>query len=182
MKLPIALSRLVSAGAGLTFAAAAAAQQDYPNRPLRFIAPNAPGGATTIVARLIGDKLTHAWGQQVIVDNRPGGNNIVAGETLQRAAADGHTILLVTAAHAINPSAHPHPIYKEFLGLPAVASLASTEYPIIKSQGLPDFREKLALQGVEPFINGPDKFAALIKSELVAFAKVIKAANIKLEN
>ena len=80
MKVSIATKRLLGVGALIAFtAASAAAQQNYPNRPIGFIVPNAPGGATSIAARLVGEKLTAAWGQQVIIDNRPGGNNIVAG-------------------------------------------------------------------------------------------------------
>src|SRR5215211_2647828 len=115
MQFSITRRALVGAATLIACAAPAAAQQNYPNRPIRFIVPNAPGGATSIAARLIGDKLTAAWGQQVIIDNRAGGNNIVAGEALQRSAPDGQTILLITAAHVINPVLHPHPQYKEFL-------------------------------------------------------------------
>ena len=59
------------------FAAGAAAQQDYPNKPIRYISPFAPGGSTTVIARLVGQQLTEAWGQQVVVDNRPGANTII---------------------------------------------------------------------------------------------------------
>src|SRR4026209_112807 len=92
MRHMIPITRLVGALALIAFAAAAPAQQNYPNRPIRFIVPNAPGGATSTAARFVGDKLTVAWGQQVIIDNRPGGNNIVAGEEMQRPAPDGQTI------------------------------------------------------------------------------------------
>ncbi len=81
------------------------AAETYPTRPLRFIITVAPGGGADITARTIGLKLTEAWGQQVIVDNRPGGNGIVGMETAARANADGYTIVLGTIGPvAVNPS------------------------------------------------------------------------------
>src|SRR5687767_7677312 len=78
--------------------------QAYPTKPIRWIVPFVPGGSTTVIARLLGQKLTESWGQQVVVDNRGGGNTIIGSEALVRAAPDGYTILQVTSTHAINPS------------------------------------------------------------------------------
>src|SRR5689334_14479807 len=83
---------------------AALAQATYPTRPIRLIVPFPPGGSTTIVARILGQRLTDSWGQQVVVDNRGGGNTIIGSEALVKAQPDGHTILLVTSTHVINPS------------------------------------------------------------------------------
>ncbi|HET7158721.1 MAG TPA: tripartite tricarboxylate transporter substrate-binding protein, partial [Burkholderiales bacterium] len=144
--------RLATAAALIVFAASAAAQQNYPNRPIRFLVPNAPGGATSIAARLTGDKLTTAWGHQVIIDNRPGGNTIVAGEALQRSAPDGQTILLVTAALVINPILHPNPQYDEFLKFLPVATLVSTEYILVVNASIPatNLKEFVALAKSKP--------------------------------
>ena len=144
--------RLLGALALTALAAPAPAQQSYPNRPIRFIVPNAPGGATSVAARLVGEKLTAAWGQQVIIDNRPGGNSIVAGEALQRSAPDGQTIQLVTAAHVINPILHPNPQYKAFLEFPPVATLVSTEYILVVNASVPasNLKEFLALARAKP--------------------------------
>ncbi len=145
--------RLIAASALLAFTAGVAAQQNYPNRPIRFIVPNAPGGSTSFAARLTGEKLTESWGQQVIVDNRPGGNNIVAGEALQRSDPDGHTLLLVTAAHAINPLLHPHKQYQVFLKeFVPVATLVSTEYILVVNAGVPaqNLKEFIALAKAKP--------------------------------
>ena len=146
-------SFLIAAGVLLATIGAAAAQQNYPNRPIRFIVPNAPGGSTSFAARLTGEKLTESWGQQVIVDNRPGGNNIVAGEALQRSDPDGHTILLVTAAHAINPLLHPHKQYQVFLKeFVPVATLVSTEYILVVNAAVPaqNLKEFIALAKAKP--------------------------------
>jgi tripartite-type tricarboxylate transporter receptor subunit TctC len=78
--------------------------QAYPTRPIRLIAPYAPGGIADIAARLIGQKLTEAWGQQVIVENRPGANGFLGVTTVARAAPDGYTLLVATAGDVtINP-------------------------------------------------------------------------------
>ena len=83
---------------------AAVAADAYPSRPLRMVVPFAPGGGSDIVGRIIGIKLTEAWGQQVVVDNRPGGNANIGAMVVARAPADGHTLLLGNANFTINPA------------------------------------------------------------------------------
>lgn len=304
----------------------AVAQQDYPNKPIRFITPYAPGGSTTILARMIAQKLSDTCGQQVFVENRPGGNNVIGSEALARSAADGYTIMLTSNSHVINPNLYPKLPYDPVKDFAPIGTVSRVEYvlvahpslpastlealialakakpgqlnyatpgsggpghlatemfstmtgikmhhipykgggamlidlvggqvdlgfatpiefvPQIKSgklkaiavsgetrlptlpqvptfaeaglpgldiafwQGIfapgatpkgivdklsaelgrilsmPDIKEKLVFQGMEPFINTPDQFAALIKADLAKFAKLIKTANIRLEN
>lgn len=74
----------------------------YPVKPVRLIIPFPPGGATDAVGRTFAAKLAQAWGQQVVVDNRPGANTIVAAELAARAAPDGYTLFLTTAATQVN--------------------------------------------------------------------------------
>jgi len=79
--------------------------QDYPVRPIRILSPYSPGGISDIAARIVAGKLTEAWGQQVIVENRPGGNGFIAVTDVARAAPDGYTLVMVTAGDVtINPS------------------------------------------------------------------------------
>ncbi len=92
---------VAAATALLVLPTTAYAQAAYPNKPIRFITPYAPGGSTTVMARMIGQHLTERWGQNVIVDNRPGGNTIIGTETVARSAPDGYTLLLVTSTHSI---------------------------------------------------------------------------------
>ena len=73
----------------------------YPSRPIRMIVPFAPGGGLDITTRLIGQKLTEKWGQNVVVDSRPGAATIVGTEIASKAAPDGYTLLMITTTFAI---------------------------------------------------------------------------------
>src|SRR5215467_11133485 len=72
----------------------AAALAEYPERPIRIVVPFTPGGGTDIIARALGQHLNSVWGQNIIIDNRPGGNTIVASEIVARARPDGYTLLI----------------------------------------------------------------------------------------
>ena len=91
-----------------TLPAAAFAQDvaNYPSRPIRMIVPFAPGGGLDITTRLIGQKLTEKWGQNIVVDARPGAATIVGTEIASNAAPDGYTVLMITTTFAINPGLH----------------------------------------------------------------------------
>ena len=84
--------------------AATVTAQDYPSRPIRMVVAVAPAGPTDILGRIIGQKLTEKWGQPVIIDNRPGGGNVIASELTVRANPDGYTLFVASATHAINPA------------------------------------------------------------------------------
>ena len=86
----------------LTVAAQLAYAQDFPTRPVRLVAPFSAGGGADSISRLVAEKLSEIFRQQVIVDNRPGASNIIGTEIVARAAPDGYTILLAINNHAIN--------------------------------------------------------------------------------
>ncbi len=94
------------------------AQDAYPSKPIRLVVPYPPGGASDVTARLIGQKVTEAWGQQVIIDNRPGANGIVALEHVAKQPPDGYTLLLANLGpNAINPAIYaklPYDPVKDF--------------------------------------------------------------------
>ncbi|MBP7567696.1 MAG: tripartite tricarboxylate transporter substrate binding protein [Burkholderiaceae bacterium] len=80
------------------------AQADFPNKPIRMLVPFSAGGSPDLMARVISVQLGKQLGQSVVVDNRVGANGIIAGEAVARAEPDGHTLLVTTGSHAINPS------------------------------------------------------------------------------
>ncbi|EHP43068.1 hypothetical protein OR16_10883 [Cupriavidus basilensis OR16] len=96
---------LASFAAALALAPAAhGAELSYPTKTITIIVPASPGGAIDLVARLVGQKMTEAWGQSVVVDNRPGATGIIGTDLVAKSAPDGYTLALVASSHAINPS------------------------------------------------------------------------------
>ena len=127
------------------------AQSAFPAKPVRIILPYAPGGSTSVIARQLSPKLTEIWGQQVIVDNRPGGNTIIGSEALVRAPPDGYTLLLVTSTHTINASVlkTPYDAVKDFA---PVTTLARAPYGMVIHPSLPvrDLKEFIAFAKARP--------------------------------
>src|SRR6266850_1587792 len=76
----------------------------YPERPVRLVVPVPPGGSSDGAARIISQKLTDGWGQQVLVDNRPGAAEIIGTDIAVKANPDGYTLVLVSLRHSVNPS------------------------------------------------------------------------------
>src|SRR5262247_332668 len=89
----------------LFFFALPAGAQTYPSKPIHILSPYAPGGISDIASRIVGAKLTEAWGQQVVVENKPGGNGFIAMTAAAKAAPDGYTLVMATMGDvAINPA------------------------------------------------------------------------------
>src|SRR5688572_26554478 len=88
----------------LAITATAATAQDYPTRPIRYIVPQAPGGSSDTLARLITQRVADGLGQPLIVDNRPGATGIIGAEVVAKANPDGHTLLQAATSHATNPA------------------------------------------------------------------------------
>ena len=96
------------------------AQGMFPSRPMRIVVPAPPGGGTDILARLVARKLTDAWGQPVIVDNRGGASGMIGSEIVARADPDGYTLLMSFTSHATNPTLYPKMAYdtaRDFSGV-----------------------------------------------------------------
>src|SRR3954469_6683999 len=85
--------------------------QDYPNKPVRIVVGFAAGGPTDVIARIIAQDMTAAWGQPVIVDNRPGANSLIATETVAAAPPDGYTLLFASLSHNVNAILLPNVKY-----------------------------------------------------------------------
>ncbi len=98
-------SAVISCALASAGAIAAAAPQGYPTKPIRMVCPFPPGGTTDLVARLVAQRLSEAWGEQVVVDNRAGAGGIIGTETVAKAPPDGYTMLLGSiTTHAVNPA------------------------------------------------------------------------------
>jgi tripartite-type tricarboxylate transporter receptor subunit TctC len=109
---------LLGSAAALALAPAAARAQTFPDRPIRFVVPYAPGGSTDTSARIVSERLSVVLGQPVIVDNKPGGGTIIATEIVAKAKPDGHTLLLSPAAMIANAAfgvAVPYDIEKDLV-------------------------------------------------------------------
>jgi tripartite-type tricarboxylate transporter receptor subunit TctC len=111
----------------LALIAAGAGAQTYPAKPIRLVVPFPPGGTTDILAREVGQRLSQAFGQSVVVDNRPGAGGNIGSELVARSAPDGYTLLMATVGtHAINPSLYakmPYDHVKDFAPVVLVASV-----------------------------------------------------------
>lgn len=119
--------RALSVGLALFCIAGSAPAAEYPNRPMRIIVPFTAGSASDILARLIGPKLVDAWGQQVVVDNRPSAGGTVAGGIVATAPPDGHTFMLTSSAFAGSAALYdklPYDSIKDFRGVSLIAQNA----------------------------------------------------------
>lgn len=114
------------AAALLPIPAGTAVAQAYPAKPVRMVVPFPAGGATDIVGRLVAQKLTEAWGQQVVVDNRSGAGGTIGSDVVAKSAPDGYTILVATSStHAIAPSVYSRLAYDPVRDFAPVTLLVS---------------------------------------------------------
>jgi tripartite-type tricarboxylate transporter receptor subunit TctC len=121
------LSRALLAAMLVATAGASLAQQAFPNRPIRLITPYAAGSSPDTIARMIGPKLTEAWGQQVLVDPRPGGNTVIGSDAMAKSKPDGYTLLLISTTHVLNGLLVPNLPYDTVKDFAPVATIASSE-------------------------------------------------------
>jgi tripartite-type tricarboxylate transporter receptor subunit TctC len=122
--------------------------EDYPSRPIRILVPYSPGGIADIAARIIGAKLTEAWGQQTVVENRPGANGFIAVTDAARSAPDGYTLVVVTAGDVtINPSLFKNVPYDVDRDLASISAVSDA--PLV-----------LAAHGKSPYKSVADVIAA----------------------
>jgi len=154
-RIPVLFS--VLAAMGLLYGTAVRAQDNFPSKPIRIIVPVVPGGASDMLARLVGQKISESFGQPVIVENRPGAAGIVGASAGAKAAPDGYTLTLASAGFmAVNPSLYanlPYDPVKDF----APVSL------LVKAPLLFVVNPKVAASSVGEFIklakSSPGKFS-----------------------
>lgn len=143
---------LVLLGALAIFAAVPAHAQQFPSRPVRLVVPYPPGGANDIVARLLAPGMGEQLGQNVVVDNRGGANTIIGSELVATAPPNGHTILMIAAGHAINPSLYPKLPYDTARDFAPIALVGDGAYVLVAhpSLGIASTAELIALAKSKP--------------------------------
>ncbi|HSC95790.1 MAG TPA: tripartite tricarboxylate transporter substrate binding protein [Burkholderiales bacterium] len=111
--------------------------KDYPVKPVRFIVPFAPGAGTDTTARTIALKLSEAWGQQVVVDNRTGAAGAIGVDLTAKAIPDGYTICLISASHSVNAAVNPKLPYDLVKDLAAISQASSLFYVVYHNPSVP---------------------------------------------
>ncbi len=129
-----------------------AAQADYPDKPLRLVVPFPPGGSTEPLARVLSQKLGESFGQQVIVDNRPGAGSTIGAEIVARSPADGYTLLLSSISNAISAALYPKLNFDIVRDFAPITLLATTPGVLVVHPALPvkTVKEFIALAKAKP--------------------------------
>jgi tripartite-type tricarboxylate transporter receptor subunit TctC len=124
-------------GAAAALALACSWAQTYPSKTIRIVVPFTAGSATDIMARVVGEKLQAAWGQPVVVENRPGAGGTLGATQVARAEADGHTLLVVSTGHVVNPVLYGNLQYDTLGDFSGVTPLASLPSVLVVGAGSP---------------------------------------------
>jgi len=131
------LIKLIAALLLSTSAAWALAQSAFPSKPIRLLVGYEPGGPVDTQARLVAQKISEAGGLQVIVENRPGADSIIASEVVAKSAPDGYTLIIVSAGHAMNPNfVKPMP-YDAFNDFTPIAQVSTAPFVLVVHPSLP---------------------------------------------
>ena len=132
---------------------AAAQGTNYPTKPVTIVVPAAPGGVTDALGRMLAQRFTEAWGQQVIVENKPGANNQIAAEYVTKAAPDGYTLLIgPEVTFVVNPSLYPKLAYDPVKGFTPISGLVTINHALIVNPALPveNVKDLIALAKQKP--------------------------------
>jgi tripartite-type tricarboxylate transporter receptor subunit TctC len=180
--LPASLAGCLFLLAGLAMGPTAA--QNYPVKPVRIIVPFAPGGSNDILARVIGQKLTETWGQQVIVENRPGGGTVIGTDVVAKSAPDGYTLLMVSPSHSTNPTLVRKLPYDTFHDLAMVILCAHSSNVLLAHPSLParSVKELIALARAHPdeitFGSGGNGTSTHLSGELLSQRAGVKMVHV----
>ncbi len=174
--------KLFAAIAAALFATGALAQNaPFPSKPVRIVVPYAPGGGTDIISRQIAQKLTESWGQNVFVENRPGANGITGTDVVLKSPPDGHNLVVVVAAHVINPSLQAKMPYDPVADVAPVTLIARSPWVIVAIPALParTLGEFVAYAKANP---GKLRFGSSEPSSRLAGEQFKQLAGINLEH
>jgi tripartite-type tricarboxylate transporter receptor subunit TctC len=129
-----------------------AAEQPYPARPIRVIIPTTPGGGSDQIVRSLGQKFTAVWGQQVVVDHRPGAGMTIGIDIGAKASPDGHTLVMVNPSHAINATLYTKLPYDPVRDLTPITVLVTQSYGVVVPNSLPvkTVKDMIALAKAKP--------------------------------
>jgi len=148
-----------------------AAAQGFPSKPIRILVPFPPGGGTDVAARALAEHLQRDLGQPVLVDNRSGGNSVIATEAAARAEPDGHTLLLTTDFHSINAAFGlrlPYDSLADFAFVSRVSALKGTEVPA-----------RLAGAGVDAAPSTPEELEQWVREDIARYRRIIELTGAK---
>jgi tripartite-type tricarboxylate transporter receptor subunit TctC len=147
------LAKIVAAAISCVVLAAEAPAQTFPARVVKLVVPQAPGGATDVFARKLGQMLSEKWGQPVVVENRAGVAGVLGTEFVAKAAGDGYTLLVTYAgSQAVNPSLYRKLPFDSVKDFAPVATIASTPFFLIANPNLParNLQDLIALARARP--------------------------------
>jgi tripartite-type tricarboxylate transporter receptor subunit TctC len=146
------LTRSASCAAALLTMSSAAFAQQYPAKPIRLLVGFAAGGPSDVASRTVGQKLTQKWGQQIIVDIRPGAGGTIASDAVAKAPPDGYTLLLPAFSHAVNPSLISKLPYDTLRDFTPIVLFASTANMLVTHPSIPakTVRELIAFAKARP--------------------------------
>jgi len=114
-----------------------AVAQPYPNKPVRLIVPFAPGGFTDVVARILGQKLSAAMGQQFVIENKAGAGSTIGTDFVAKSAPDGYTLLMVSSTHVISPWIYKSLPYDPIRSFSVVSKLVDSPYVLLVNPKMP---------------------------------------------
>jgi len=152
MPAPSQIIRSVLAGALFALVGAQAQAQSFPNKPVRILVPYAAGGAVDVLARTIGQSLSKNWGQQPVIENRPGAGGIIASQALTQSPPDGYTLILVASGHPLNQFFYPKLPYDTFKDFTAISEVAASPLAIVVAKNSPvkNLQELLGIAREKP--------------------------------
>lgn len=129
-----------------------AAYANYPDRPIKLIVPFGPGGFTDVVARILGQKLSVAMGQQFVIENKPGAGSTIGTDFVAKAAPDGYTLVMVSTAHVLGPWVYKKVPYNALKDFTVICKLVDSAYVFVVNPNVPakNVKEFIALAKASP--------------------------------